>query len=211
MFKDQSPLVKLIWAALAFFAAYALISGRWELAFVAIVTGLLSLVPIALARWVQIEMPRIFIVISTAFIGGTLFLGEAFDFYNRFWWWDILLHGGSAMVFGLTGFVLVFMMFQGNRFAAPHIAIAFFAFCFAMTIGAMWEVFEFSMDQTIGTNMQKSGLVDTMTDLIVDAIGAFIGASSGYGYLKGRDYGGLGGLIEDFVARNPQLFRNWRK
>ncbi|GAA6186961.1 hypothetical protein [Litorivita sp. NS0012-18] len=211
MFKDLALTVKLIWAALAVFAATALWNARWEVAFVAVITFWLSLVPIALARWVQIKVPRFFFAISTAFVGATLFLGEVFDFYNRFWWWDILLHGGSALVFGLMGFTLVFMMFQGNRFAAPHFAVAFFGFCFAMSIGATWEIFEFAMDQTFGTNMQKSGLVDTMTDLIVDALGALIGAGSGYGYLKGRDYSRLGAVIEDFVARNPRLFRKSRK
>jgi 4-amino-4-deoxy-L-arabinose transferase-like glycosyltransferase len=146
-----------------------------------------------------------------AFVGGTIFLGEVFDFYNRFWWWDIAMHGGSAIGFGLTGFVLVFMMFQGDRFAAPPSAIAFFAFCFALAIGAMWEVFEFAMDQSFGTNMQKSGLDDTMGDLIVDMGGALIGAGSGYAYLRGRALGGLTGTIEYFVSRNPRLFRKWRK
>jgi len=47
------------------------------------------------------------------------------------------------------------------------------------SIGALWEVFEFGMDQIFGMNMQKSGLVDTMGDLIVDAIGAGLAAMSG--------------------------------
>ena len=82
---------------------------------------------------------------------------------------------------------------------------------FALAIGAMWEVFEFAMDQSFGTNMQKSGLDDTMGDLIVDMGGALIGAGSGYAYLRGRALGGLTGTIEYFVSRNPRLFRKWRK
>ena len=106
---------------------------------------------------------------------ATLFFGEVWDFYDRFWWWDIFLHGGSAVGFGLIGFVMVFILFQGDRYAAPPWAMGLFAFCFAMTTGAIWEVFEFAMDEGFGMNMQKSGLVDTMTDIIVNALGGVIG------------------------------------
>ena len=211
MFRKQSLLTRAIWAALVLVAAEALITGRLSLAFIALLTLGLSMVPVYVARWAEVEVPPGFMLAVVAFVGGTIFLGEVFDFYNRFWWWDIAMHGGSAIGVGLTGFVLVFMMFQGDRFAAPPSAIAFFAFCFALAIGAMWEVFEFAMDQSFGTNMQKSGLDDTMGDLIVDMGGALIGAGSGYAYLRGRALGGLTGTIEYFVSRNPRLFRKWRK
>ena len=211
MFRKQSLLTRAIWAALVLVAAEALITGRLSLAFIALLTLGLSMVPVYVARWAEVEVPPGFMLAVVAFVGGTIFLGEVFDFYNRFWWWDIAMHGGSAIGFGLTGFVLVFMMFQGDRFAAPPSAIAFFAFCFALAIGAMWEVFEFTMDQLFGLNMQKSGLMDTMGDLIVDMGGALLGALAGYFYLREQAFGGLTGVIEYFVSRNPRLFRKWRK
>lgn len=152
-----------------------------------------------------------FISAIVIFVAATLFLGEVMDFYERFWWWDIAMHATSAVGFGLLGFVLVFMMFQGDRYAAPPRGVAFFAFCFAITIGTMWEIFEFAMDQIFGLNMQKSGLPDTMGDLIVDAIGALIGAFSGYGYLRGQARGGLAAIIEEFIEKNPHYFRRWRR
>jgi hypothetical protein len=211
VFADQTWLAKIIWVLLALFLLDALIQANWPLAFVSLATLMLSLAPVAVARWAEVVVPPSFITAIVIFIGATLFLGEVFDFYNRFWWWDLVMHGGSAIGFGLIGFVLVFMMFQGDRYAAPPIAVSFFAFCFAMAIGALWEIFEFAMDQTFGLNMQKSGLMDTMADLIMNLIGALIGAGSGYAYLKGRGRGGLGGLIEDFIRRNPRFFRRHRK
>ncbi len=210
MLHDQSLLTKLVWAALLFIAADALIQWQLSLVFIALATLALSLAPVLVARWAQIHVPASFMLAVVLFVGGTLFLGEVYDFYGRFWWWDMLMHGGSAVGFGLIGFVLVFMMFQGDRFAAPHGAVAFFAFCFALAIGAMWEIFEFTMDHVFGFNMQKSGLVDTMTDLIIDTGGALLGAASGYGYLKGREHRGLPRLIGDFVQRNPRFFRRFR-
>ncbi|OAN65207.1 hypothetical protein A8B83_05560 [Rhodobacteraceae bacterium EhC02] len=211
MFADQTWLARIIWGLLALFALDALFQGNWPLAFVSLATLSLSLVPLFAARWAEVVVPPSFIAAIVVFVGGTLFLGEVFDFYNRFWWWDMVMHAGSAIGFGLIGFVLVFMMFQGDRYAAPPIAVAFFAFCFAIAIGAIWEIFEFGMDQVFGLNMQKSGLMDTMADLIMDFIGALIGAGAGYAYLKGRARGGLMGLIDDFVQRNPRFFNRHRK
>lgn len=211
MFADQTWVAKAIWALLVFFLLDALFVGNWPLAFVSLATLLLSLAPVYVARWAEIFVPPSFVAAITMFVGGTLFLGEVFDFYERFWWWDIAMHGGSAVGFGLIGFILVFMMFQGDRYAAPPLAIAFFAFCFALAIGAMWEIFEFAMDQAFGLNMQKSGLMDTMGDLIVDTGGALIGAGSGWAYLKWQSRGGLSRLIDDFVQRNPRFFRRFKR
>jgi uncharacterized membrane protein YjdF len=210
VFAEQTWLAKIIWVLLALFMLDALVQRNWPLAFVSLATLMLSLAPVVVARWAKVVVPPSFIAAIVAFIGGTLFLGEVYDFYNRFWWWDLVMHGGSAIGFGLIGFVLVFMMFQGDRYAAPPFAVAFFAFCFALAIGAIWEIFEFGMDQIFGLNMQKSGLMDTMWDLIMDFIGALIGAGTGYAYLRGRAKGGLPGLIDDFVRRNPRFFRRHR-
>ncbi|MHC9237290.1 hypothetical protein ACX9MO_16825 [Pseudooceanicola sp. 502str34] len=206
MLREQNLVTRTIWALLLIDATFSIIEGRYSLAFIALVTLALSIAPSYVARWAGVHVPPGFMAAVVAFVAGTLFLGEVFDFYNRFWWWDIVMHGGSAIGFSLLGFILVFMMFQGDLYAAPHWAIAFFGFCFAVTIGAAWEVFEFTMDQTFGMNMQKSGLVDTMGDLIVDMVGAFIGALVGFAYLKGRSFGGMGHVIAEFIRRNPRYF-----
>ena len=51
--------------------------------------------------------------------------------------------------------------------------MALFSFCFAITMGTIWEIYEFGLDQVFGLYMQRSGIVDTMTDLMVDTVGAF--------------------------------------
>lgn len=211
MFSEQTLLTRLIWLALALAVLDALIQREWSLAFIGLATLALSFAPILVARWAAIDVPPSFLTAIVIFVGATLFMGEVLDFYTRFWWWDVAMHAGSAIGFGLIGFVAVFMMFQGDRYAAPHWAIALFAFAFALGIGTLWEIFEFAMDQVFGTNMQKSGLMDTMGDLVVNTIGAALGASSGFAYLKGRAHGGLTGVIEEFIRRNPRLFRRLRR
>src|SRR5699024_10767570 len=109
-----------------------------------------------------------------------LFLGETRGYYGRFWWWDIGLHATSGVLLGIFGFLLVYLLNGIPRLDVSMQPgfVAFFAFCFALSIGAVWEIFEFAMDALAGMNMQKpflgdpSGLTDTMWDLIMDALGA---------------------------------------
>ena len=207
----QSYVVYLIWAVLALEFVVSMFEGRYSLAFIALVTLSLSLAPMIFADRFHIRLPVRFFAGIVLFIFGTVYLGEAFDFYEKYWWWDVLLHGGSALGFGLIGFIFVFILFEGDRYAAPPWALSFMAFAIAVSIGVMWEIFEFAMDQTFGLNMQKSGLIDTMWDLIVDVIGAFVGAWAGYGFLQGRDKSGLAGMIREFVSKNRRLFRRRKR
>ena len=209
-FKRQGPIVYLVWGTLAVAFVASLVNMRWSTAFIAASTLLLSFLPVMFVDRFQITLPVAFFAWIALFIFGTIFLGEALNFYERYWWWDLLLHAGSAMGFGLVGFLFAFMLFQGDRYAAPPIAIAFIAYCIAVTIGTTWEIFEFLMDYFFGLNMQKSGLYDTMSDLMVDAGGASIGATAGFFYLKGREFGGLAGMIDQFVRLNLHFFKKHR-
>jgi hypothetical protein len=209
--RRQPFVAQVIWIVLALAIALSLAEARWSLAVVSAVTLVLSLMPILAQHRLGIRMPVHFLAGIVIFVFATIFLGEAFDFYNRYWWWDVLLHGGSALGFGLAGFLFVFMLFEGDRYAAPAWAVAFLSFCLALSAGTLWEIFEFAMDRAFGLNMQKSGLTDTMGDLIVDTLGAAIGAVAGYFYLKGRQLGGLTGVLQDFVQANRRFFRKHRR
>ncbi|MEI4486569.1 hypothetical protein V8J36_10235 [Frigidibacter sp. MR17.14] len=209
-FRAQPYAVQAIWASLWLAVIFALWERQWPLAFVALATFGASVAPLVLVRRLGVRLPMPFIVGIVAFIYATIFLGEAFDFYHRYAWWDVVMHGGSALGFGLMGFLFVFMLFEGDRYAAPAWAMGFMAFCVAVTIGAVWEIFEFAMDQAFGLNMQKSGLMDTMGDLIVDVVGGGFGAACGFLFLKGRELGGFTNVLGQFVMLNRDRFRRLR-
>jgi hypothetical protein len=209
--REQSKVTYAIWFTLCATALVALVLGRLALVFVSLATLGLSMMPAFFAARFAIRLPISFVAAIVVFAFATLFLGEAFDFYNRYWWWDIALHGGSAVGFGLLGFLFIFVLFEGDKYAAPPWAIAALSWCVAMTIGAIWEIFEFTMDQSFGMNMQKSGLDDTMWDLIVNGIGGGAGALAGFLYLKELQFGGLSGAIDEFVRLNRRLFHKTRK
>lgn len=196
-----------IWLALGIAAIASLATGRWALGGASTLALALCLAPILLASRYRIVLPLPFAISTTAFIIASLIFGEVFDAYDIVWWWDIALHASSAIALGLIGFLFIYMLFHGDHFAAPASALAIIAFSCAVSVGGLWEIFEYLVDRVAGTNMQRSGLDDTMTDLMVNAFGAAVGSLVGYGYLKGQSVGFPGRLIADFVALNRHLFK----
>lgn len=195
--------IRLLLAVEAIIAAWR---GVWPAVFVTVAALALTVLPGQLASRVGLRLPPSFLAAIALFIMATLYLGEVYDFYNRFWWWDLVLHFGSAMGFGILGFLLVFMLFQGDRYAAPPWALGALSFCLAMTVGVLWEIFEYAMDTAFGFNMMKSGLPDTMGDFIVNTLGAALAAGAGVIYLLGRA-GRLGAPFDLFIETNRARFR----
>lgn len=199
--------------ALAIFVSLAL--GAWEPFFMSILALILSFIPEVFQNTYKINLPIGFNIVIVAFIYMSIFLGEIFNIYERVFWWDAFLHIGSGVILSFAAFLVLFILFKEKKFTASPFIIAVFTFSFAMMLGAMWEIFEYTMDQLFGLNMQKSGLNDTMWDMIVNAIGAFGVSWAGYRVIK---YGDEKGLIyhalEEFFEHNPQLAKQpwyrWR-
>lgn len=204
----QRWLVLLLQLAIAGVFAGALVEGQWLVAFTAAVVLLLTFMPAIIERHLRVQLPVEFTLVNCVFLYAAFGLGEVRQFYHRFWWWDLLLHSVSALVIGLIGFLLVYVFYMTHRIRMGPFYVALVSFGFAVTLGTLWEIFEFAMDWFFGFNMQKSGLVDTMTDLMVDAGGGLVAALIGYRYVKDGDSLVGERLIRRFVLKNPQLFRS---
>jgi uncharacterized membrane protein YjdF len=191
-------------------------SQQWFNAVITSVIVLITFSPLFLQKHFHVFIPTEFVLISIAFVFASLFLGEIHGYYTRYWWWDIALHTGSGVLLGIVGFLLVYVLNETENIGV-HMKpgfVAFFAFLFAVGVGALWEIFEFAMDSIFGMNMQKamlgdeSGLTDTMWDLIVDTLGALVISILGYGYLKtAKNESFLERWINGFIRGNPRLFR----
>jgi len=178
-------LVSLIIISLIYAAVISIYQKNYLLLFISVLTlGLVSL-PFFI-RKLEFKFPLEIELISILFIYATIFLGEAHNFYEQFWWWDNLLHGGSAIVFGFIGFTILYFMVNRHELKARPWAIAVFSFSFAIAIGVLWEILEFFLDNFFGFNLQKSGLRDTMGDLIVDTLGAIFSSTIAFIYLKSK-------------------------
>jgi len=199
------------------------VAAVWEQQWLAaLITGgiiVITLVPFFLAKRFRVFIPPEFVLVAIAFVFASLFLGEVHGYYSRFWWWDIVLHTCSGFLLGTIGFLLVHVLNETEDIGV-HMKpgfVAFFAFLFAVGMGAIWEIFEFGMDSFFDTNMQKkmlgdaSGLTDTMWDLIVDTLGALVVSVLGYGYVKSAgNESFLERLIRSFIESNPRLFDRQR-
>ena len=159
--------------------------------FLIIITFILTYFPSILSKKFGVYLPKRLQLIITLFIFAAQILGEIGDFYEKISWWDTMLHTISGIVLGLVGFLFVYLLNEKGNInvnLSPKFVIIF-AFCFALTMGVFWEFFEFGADRLFGYNMQKfrmpgqDGLVDTMNDLIVDAIGAIVACIGGYIYI----------------------------
>lgn len=190
------------------------IEGNYQAAIESLIIMCVTFMPLVMASYFRVKIPLEFDTLAIIFIYMSLFLGEVQDFYVRFWWWDMVLHASSGFLLGMTGFFLVYLLNQ-DRKADIHLTpgfIALFAFMFSQGLGSLWEIFEFAMDQVFGLNMQKSGLVDTMWDLIINAVAAAVISLLGYGYLKSPMIDSfLERMIDRFIRDNPRIFHKRKR
>lgn len=102
----------------------------------------------------------------------------------------------------MIGFLGIYVFYMTQRIRIAPAWIATITFALAVSLGTLWELFEFLMDWYFGLNMQKSGLVDTMTDLLINAAGAAIAAVSAYLYVRNEDSRFGRRLIAAYANRN---------
>ena len=169
--------------------ALALYERAWLTLFICAAAIIVVWAPSLLAGNLRVHFPLEFDLLLNIFIYASIFLGEIRGYYTRFWWWDIVLHAGSGIALGFLGFLILYSLYLGGRLKISPFLLALFSFCFALALGALWEIFEFALDSWFGFNMQKSGLRDTMWDLIVDAAGALLIAISGFLYVRYQRHG----------------------
>lgn len=154
--------------------------------------------PAFLEHKINIEIPSKMLIAYVLFLYGAIYLGEVRNFYYRIPHWDDILHMFSGGMLGALGYSVVIILNKAGKspMKLSPIFVALFSFCFAITMGVLWEIYEFTFDGLLGLNMQKflledgtpllgrEAVKDTMHDLIVDCIGAFIISLFGYISLK---------------------------
>lgn len=178
---------------------YTRTRSDYVLMLVQCILGVFALMlPTFVSRKYKVQIPTNMYMLYVIFLYGAIFLGEVRNFYYNVPHWDTILHTFSGAMIGALGFSFVSLMNKEENIPLnlTPFFVAFFAFCFAVTLGVIWEIYEFTFDGILGLNMQKfaledgTGLIgraalsDTMKDLVVDAIGAFVMSVIGYISLK---------------------------
>lgn len=230
-----------------------ILNQNYENAFLCILVLILFIVPSFIQVRFKIELPTTLEVIILIFIFCAEILGEIQSFYTIFPMWDTVLHTLNGFLAAAIGFSLVDIMNNDDRlqFHLSPLFMAIVAFCFSMTIGAVWEIMEYFADTFLGLDAQKDtiihsinsvaldptnrniiysidnitnvmingedlglggyldiGLIDTMEDLIVNFIGAFVFSIFGYIYIKYRD---KPSFVSRFIPRKKEEMYDYLK
>jgi uncharacterized membrane protein YjdF len=156
------------------------------------------ILPNIIKKKISLNIPSNMLIIYALFLFCGIFLGEVRNYYFRVPHWDTILHIFSSIALGALGFSIVSLLNKSESitFSLSPGFVALFAFCFAISLGVIWEIYEFTVDYFLGLNTQKhtlesgvpligqEALLDTMKDLIVNAVGALTIAIIGYVSLK---------------------------
>lgn len=148
----------------------AALRGQFESVFVCGMTLVLLIMPSVLTRKLEVELPTTLEIIILLFIFAAEILGEINSFYLRVPNWDIMLHTLNGFLCAGVGFALVDMLNRSDRFSfkLSPVYLALVAFCFSMTVGVLWEFFEYFGDIILGLDMQKDTIVSAIRTVELD-------------------------------------------
>ncbi len=142
--------------------------------FMCVLTLVLFTIPTFVDRKMNIKLPTALEIVILLFIFSAEILGEIQRFYLVFQHWDTMLHTINGFLMAAIGFAMIDILNRDPRFHInmSPVFVAFVAFCFSMTIGVLWEFFEFGMDLFTLTDMQKDYLYQTVATVSLNPTGA---------------------------------------
>ncbi|MBQ8974223.1 MAG: hypothetical protein IJ072_00690, partial [Oscillospiraceae bacterium] len=134
----------------------------YQAVFYCVLSLVLFMLPTFLERRHNIALPNTLEVIVLLFIFANEILGELGSYFVNVPNWDTLMHTTSGFLMAAVGFALIDILNRSERFTLrmSPFYVAFMAFCFSMTVGVIWEFFEFSIDRFAGGDMQKDYIVN---------------------------------------------------
>ena len=173
------------------------VKSNYSLMLMQCIVGLIAIfIPSFIEKKFKIDIPDIMILLYVVFLYGAIILGEVNGYYYKIANWDTILHCFSGLMLGIVGFSIVDLLNKKNFINLNPLFISMFAFFFAVSLGVFWEIYEFLGDGILELNMQKfateegldyigrNAIKDTMQDLIVDTISAFVMSVIGYISIK---------------------------
>ena len=127
---------------------FSFFSGNYWNCFLCLLSLVLFLLPSFVEHTFKIDLPDTLEIIVLLFIFAAEILGEISSFYVRVPHWDTMLHTVNGFLCAAIGFALVDILNRSSKikFQLSPLFLAIVAFCFSMTVGVVWEFFEYFMD-----------------------------------------------------------------
>ena len=149
--------------------AHQLVVKHYDNVFLCLLTLLLFLLPSFLERKLKVELPNALEIVILFFIFSADILGEIQEFYVLVPHWDTWLHTINGFLFAAVGFAIVNILNENKRIAMQlsPLSVALVAFCFSMTIGVLWEFFEWGADLLLDFDMQKDMILTDISSVML--------------------------------------------
>ena len=170
----RQPAVFAVYTILRLIVLATLVSsilrGEYESAFICLLVLTLFILPFFIQQNFGIQLPTTLEIIILLFIFAAEILGELEGYFITYPNWDTMLHTTTGFLSAATGFALIDILNRNSRikFHLSPIYVALAAFCFSMTVGVLWEFFEFGMDRLFHLDMQKDTVVQSITSVMLD-------------------------------------------
>ncbi|WP_337591547.1 hypothetical protein [Vescimonas sp.] len=170
----QQPAVFAVYVVLRLIVVAELVlsilRGEYESAFICLLVLILFILPFFIQQNFGIQLPTTLEIIILLFIFAAEILGELEGYFITYPNWDTMLHTTTGFLCAATGFALIDILNRNSRikFHLSPIYVALAAFCFSMTVGVLWEFFEFGMDRLFHLDMQKDTVVQSITSVMLD-------------------------------------------
>lgn len=172
VYKKKSTLVVYLTLRLLVIVSGVLsaLRGDFQSLFLCVLSLILMILPSVFERRFAVELPAVLEIIILLFIFSAEILGEINSFYVRVPHWDTILHTMNGFLCAAIGFSLVDLLNRSDRFSLKlsPVYLAVVAFCFSMTVGVVWEFFEYGADNLLGIDMQKDAVVDRINSVLLD-------------------------------------------
>ena len=143
---------------------------NWEAVFLCFLTLVLFLIPFFIDKKWNIDLPTPLEIVILLFIFAAEILGEIQNFYGIFPYWDLLLHTLNGFLCAAIGFSLIDILNEHKKkqFNLSPFYLTLVAFCFSMTIGVLWEFFEYGADKIMRYDMQKDQIVENISSVLLN-------------------------------------------
>ena len=141
------------------------LKGDYYNVFLCGLTLVLFMIPAFVEHRLHIDVPNTLEIIILLFIFSAEILGEIQEYYLIFPFWDTMLHTMNGFLMAAIGIAMVDILNRSRKFKVrlSPAFVALVAFCFSMTVGVVWEFFEYGMDLFFHTDMQKDTWINTIS------------------------------------------------
>lgn len=171
--KNKKVVLTIYWVlrALVILTMLAqVLNGNYENVYICLLTLVLFMMPSVVERRLHIDLPDVLEIIILLFIFAAEIMGEIQEYYLIIPFWDTVLHTINGFLFAAIGFSIVNILNEDKHtsLSLSPFYMAVTAFCFSMTIGVLWEFFEWAMDSWFGFDMQKDTVLTAFTTVSLD-------------------------------------------